>query len=119
MKDILIMIVITITVAGHSFAECGAADKKALEAFDHAWSVAGENGDRAALMSILADDYTGLPTMINKTQSIEGTMAAFDRNKANPQGRDQITSDNFMISCTPASATITHRNVVTTKNGTD
>ena len=118
MKSIFLMLVVTFAFSGYAIGECAVVDKKALEAFDHAWSVAGDNGDRAALMNILADDFTGMPTMINKTQSIEGTMRAFDGNKANPQNRDQVSSDNYMISCTPSTATITHRNVVTTKNGT-
>ena len=117
MKNIFLMSVMTFAFAGYAFGECNQADKKALEAFDHAWSEAGDKGDRAALMNILADDFTGLPAMINKTQSIEGTMRAFERNKADPQNRDQVSSDNFMISCTPTTATITHRNVVTTRNG--
>src|SRR5687768_1548534 len=118
MKNTLLMLVVTTAFAGHAFGECAVADRKALEDFDHAWSVAGDNGDRAALMNILADDFTGIPTMVNKTQSIEGTMQTFERNKANPQNKDQFSSDNYMISCTPMTATITHRNVVTTKNGT-
>jgi len=118
MKNILLMVVVTFAMAGHIFGECSIGDKKALEAFDHAWSAAGENGDRTALTNILADDYVGLPAMINKTQNIEDTMRTFEQNKANPQSKDQVSSDNYMISCTPVTATITHRNVVTTKNGT-
>ena len=30
---------------------------------------------------------------------------------------DKVSSDNYMITCTPITATITHRNVVTTKEG--
>lgn len=118
MKSIFLMLVVTMAFAGYVFGECAVADRKVLEAFDQAWSVAGDNGDRDALMNILADDFTGMPTMINKTQSIEGTMRAFERNKASTQARDQVSSDLYMISCTPSTATITHRNVVTTKNGT-
>ena len=118
MKHIFLTLTLIFTFTGFAFGVCADAEKKALEAFDHAWSEAGDNGDRAALMNILADDFTGLPAMINKTQSIEGTMAAFERNKADPQNRDQVSSDNYMISCTPLTATVTHRNVVTTKNGT-
>ena len=95
MKNILLMIVVSFALVGSALAECGDADRKALEMFDHAWSDAGDKGDRAALMNILADDFTGMPTMVNKTQSIEGTMAAFERNKANPQDRDQVSSDNL------------------------
>ncbi len=118
MKNIILMFVLTLTFAGFAFGECSVADKKALEAFDHAWSVAVEKGDRAALNNILADDYVGLPAMINKTQNIEDTMRTFEQDKANPQNRDQFSSDNYLISCTPTTATITHRNTVTTKNGT-
>ena len=118
MKHIFLIFALTISFSGYAFGVCGEADKKALEAFDHAWSVAGDNGDRAALMNILADDFTGIPAMVNKTQSIENTMRTFEQNKANPQNRDQVSSDNYMISCTPTTATITHRNVITTKNGT-
>ncbi len=118
MKRILAMLVLTFAASTFAFGECSDADRKALEAFDHAWSEAGEKGDRAALMNILADDFAGLPAMINKTQSIEGTMRAFERNKANPGNRDQVSSDNYMITCTPLTATVTHRNVVTTKDGT-
>ncbi|MCA1589564.1 MAG: hypothetical protein LC734_04075, partial [Acidobacteria bacterium] len=93
MKRILLMIVVTFALtAGYAFGECSVSDKKALEAFDHAWSVAGDNGDRTALMNILADDYAGLPAMTTKTQSIETTMRTFDRNKANPQNKDQVSS---------------------------
>ncbi len=114
MKRILAMFVLTLAVAGYAFGECSEADKKALEAFDHAWSAAGQNGDRAALMNIYADDYAGFPTMVGKAQAIETTMAAFERNKTNPSTAT-TTSDHYMISCTPTSATITHRNATTTK----
>lgn len=116
MKRIFLMLVVTFAFTGHVFAECAIAEKKALEAFDHAWSDAIAKGDRAALTTILANEFTGMPAMINKTQNIENTMAAFERNKANPQNTDQGSSDNYMISCTPSTATITHRNLVTAKN---
>ena len=110
----------TILVAatfGTAFGQCSDADKKALEAFDRAWSVAGQNGDKAALMNIYADDYVGLPAMEGKTAAINGTMATFERNKANPAGANNATYDHYMISCTPSSATVTHRNTVWTPNG--
>lgn len=31
-----------------AIAQCSDADKKALEALDHAWSEAGQKGDKAA-----------------------------------------------------------------------
>lgn len=117
MKNIFLILALTITFTGYAFGECSDADKKALEAFDRAWGMAGDKGDRTALTSIYADDYTGFPAMLNKTKTIEATMAAFERNKANPNMADTISHDNYLINCTPNSATITHRNVITTKNG--
>lgn len=118
MRHIFLILVLTFTFTGFAFGECADADKKALEAFDRAWGEAGVKGDRNALMAIYADDYTGLPDMQNKTQTIEATMKAFETNKANPQMVDKISHDNYQITCTPTSAVITHRNIITTKNGT-
>ena len=117
MKHLLAMCILVISAATFAFGECSEADKKALETFDRAWGTAGDKGDRAALMNFLADDFVGLPGMVNKTQSIEGTMRAFERNKANPTMADKTTHDLYIISCTPNTATITHRNIITTKNG--
>ena len=117
MKNIFVLFILTFACAGYAFGECGDADKKALEAFDRAWGDAGVKGDRATLMTIYADDYTGLPAMQNKTQTLDDTMKAFEVDKANPQMADKISHDNYMITCTPTSAVITHRNIITTKNG--
>ena len=116
MKNLLVVLMLTLSCAGVSFGECSDADRKALEAFDRAWGEAGVSGNSAALAAILADDYTGLPGMQNKTQNIEASVAAAARNKANPHP-DKVSHDNYMISCTPNSAVITHRNIVWTKNG--
>ena len=118
MKRIFLMLVVTFAFTGYAFGECSDSDKKALESFDRAWGEAGLKGDRIALSAILADDYTGLPAMQTKTQNIEAAVMTFESNKANPQMADKLSHDNYMISCTPNSAVITHRNVVTTKNGT-
>lgn len=117
MKRILAMFVLMFAAAGYAFGECSEADKKALEAFDRAWGEAGVKGDRAALMNVYADDYVSIPQMMNKMTTVENTMKAFEADKANPQMTDKVTADNYMITCTPTTATITHRNVVTTMNG--
>ena len=119
MKRILAMFVLTFAAAGYAFGECSDADKKAIEAFDRAWGEAGVKGDRAALTAVYADDYMSIPQMMNKMATVEDTMKSFERDKANPQMADKITHDNYMITCTPMTATITHRNVVTTMNGAD
>ncbi len=117
MKHIIFASILILSAATFVFSECSEADKKALEAFDRAWSESGQKGDRAALTNIYADDYQGLPGMLNKTVSIENTMKAFEANKANPQAANVVTYDHYIITCTPVTATVTHRNIITTKNG--
>src|SRR2546428_2940617 len=102
------------------FAQCSDADKKNLEAFDRAWGDASQHGDRAALMAIYADDYMDAsaagPT--NKMQTIDNSVRAAERNRANPAMAAKVEPDFYIISCTPNSALITHRNVITRPNGT-
>ncbi len=117
MKKTIVLIALVILTAISAVAECSDADKKALAAFDAAWSKAGQAGDKAELTAIYADDYVGFPAMVGKVSAIDGTMAAFERNKKNPAGADKVTSDHYRISCTPTSATITHRNTVWTPDG--
>lgn len=118
MRQIFGIVMLLAVTASVAFGQCSDVDKKALETFDRAWGDAGVNGDKAALMSIYADDYVGLPGMMGKAATIDGTMKTFERNKANPAMADKVTHDSYMISCTPNSATITHRNIVWTPGGT-
>ncbi len=97
------------------FGQCSEADKKSLEAFDLAWEAAGQRGDRAYLESTFADDFVALPAMLGKTATIDNILRRAERGKANPQLADTIISDNYIISCTPNTATITHRLLVTAK----
>lgn len=103
--------------ATYALSECSEADKKALEAFDRAWTAAGQNGDRAALTAIYADDYVGMPAAVSKTRAIEATMTTFERNKVTPP-TSTSTADHFVVHCSPASATITHRNTTVSGTGT-
>ncbi len=115
MKTILAITILIITASTFAFGQCSDADKKALEAFDLAWEAAGQRGDRAYLESTFADDFVALPAMINKTQTIDNILRRAERNKANPNLADTVVSDNYIISCTPNTATITHRLLVTAK----
>jgi ketosteroid isomerase-like protein len=117
MKHIFLMFVLTFAFTAHAFAECSNADRAALEAFDRAWGEAGVSGDRNALMGILADDYMNLPTMEGKTQNIEASAATAAANRANPAMADKVSHDHYLITCTPNSAVITHRNIVTIMTG--
>jgi ketosteroid isomerase-like protein len=116
MKHFLAMVFLTMAASTIGFGQCSDADKKALEAFDRAWSVAGEKGDRAALNAIYADDYVGLPGMLGKAATVTDTMATFERNKTNPP-TSTTSYDHYLIACTPTSATVTHRNTTVARSG--
>ena len=46
-KYILVTLVLILGMFGATFGQCSSADKAALEAFDRAWGMAGEKGDKA------------------------------------------------------------------------
>ena len=119
MKRILAVSLLIIAAATIAFGQCSSADQKKLEDFDRAWGEAGVRGDRAFLQNVYADNYVGLSSvgMADKTQTINDTMKQFERDKANPQNAAKVTHDYYMITCSPNSATITHRNVITTNEG--
>ncbi len=117
MRYVLGTFLIIAAAFSNGLGQCSEADKKALQAFDGSWITAGLTGARAALMNIYADDYAALPSMETKTKAIENTMKSFEKDKANPAGADKVTYDHYIISCTPMTATITHRNTVWTPNG--
>jgi len=117
MKNFIGVLILIIMTALAAVAQCSDADKKALEAFDHAWGDATRGGDRAALTTIYADDYMGLPGMQSKAAAIDSSVRAAERRKADPAGGDKVTYDNYIITCTANTGTITHRNTVWTPNG--
>ena len=93
------------------FAECSAADRAALQAFDVAWTKASNTGDRAALTAILSDNF-GSTNIVNggsKAGNIDATVRNAALNAANPQPRG--TQDHFAFICSATIATIMHRNV--------
>ena len=117
MKRLIGTIMLLAISASIAVGQCSDSDKKMLEAFDRAWGDAGQAGDKAKLMDIYADDYMGLPGNQGKTATIDNTMKAFERNKSNPTP-DKVSHDVYRIVCTPTSATITHRNIIWTADGT-
>ncbi len=115
MKTILTITILIMTASSFAFGQCGDAEKKTLEAFDLAWEAAGQRGDRAYLESTFADDFVALPAMTGKKETIDNILRRAERNKANPNLADTVISDNYIVSCTPTTATITHRLLVTAK----
>ena len=103
--------------AAPAYAQCSDADKKALEAFDRSWGDATTRGDRAALQVMLADDYQGMgaATAQNKTAAIDAAVRAAERNRANPADAPRFVYDAYTISCTPNTATVTHRAITTVR----
>jgi ketosteroid isomerase-like protein len=117
MKRILTTTLLILSVTTLVFGQCSEADKQKLMAFDKAWGEAGQRGDKAFLQNVYADDYinTSLAGTLTKAQAIENAVRAADRLRANPQNADSVSHDNYVITCTPNTATITHRNVSTRK----
>jgi ketosteroid isomerase-like protein len=117
MKQILATALLILSAASLASAQCSEADKQKLMAFDRAWGEAGQRGDRAFLQNLYADDYmnTSLAGTLNKAQAIENAIRDADRRRANPQNADGVSHDHYVITCTPNTATITHRNVITAK----
>ncbi|MEJ7624404.1 MAG: nuclear transport factor 2 family protein [Pyrinomonadaceae bacterium] len=115
MKNFLTLLLLMLTATTFAYGQCSDAEKKTLEVFDLAWEAAGQRGDRAYLESTFADDFVALPTMTGKKETIDNILRRAERSKANPQMADTVVSDNYIISCTTATASITHRLLVTAK----
>jgi ketosteroid isomerase-like protein len=109
----------TIAIPDLAHGQCSDADRKALEAFDRAWAEATTRGDRAQLQAIYADDYMGVDLVgpPDKTRTIDDAVRQAERNRANPTDVPRVAYGQYVISCTPAAAVITHRNEVTTTVG--
>ena len=93
------------------FAECSAADRAALLAYDVAYTKASVAGDQAALATLVSDNF-GNPSVIgggSKAGMIANSVANVARNAANPQ--PQAANDHYSFVCTPTTATIMHRNI--------
>ncbi len=122
MKRILTTILLILSATTFVFGQCSEADKQKLMAFDKAWGEAGQRGDKAFLQIVYADDYmnTSAAGTLTKTQAIENAVREADLRKAAPQNADSVSHDNYVITCTRNTATITHRNVITSRaDGTE
>jgi ketosteroid isomerase-like protein len=120
MKGILAAGALISALSAPAFGQCTDAAAKELEAFDRAWAEATRLGDRAALQSIIADNFTGItPTeLTSKAELIDGAVASAEKAKTDPGPAPKVVYDHYVIGCTPSTATITHRNTVTeTENG--
>jgi len=99
--------------AGPLLAQCSQADKTALEAFDKSWGDATVSGDRTRMAPFLADNFMTV-TLVGTTdrQTVIGNAErAAQQSKVSPA--PVVTPDHYVITCTPLTATITHRNAFT------
>jgi ketosteroid isomerase-like protein len=120
MRGILLVGVFVGALSAPAFAQCPEAEVKRLEELDRAWSEATRKGDRAALSAIVADNFTGItPTgTTSKAEIIENAVGAAEAARTSGKPAPRTVYDAYIIACTPATATITHRNAVTTtENG--
>ena len=118
MNRIFFLTLIVLFTSVFAMAQCSEADQQKLIAYDKAWGEAAQRGDKAFLQNIYADDYlnTSIAGTITKAQALDNAVRAAERRAANPQpAAAQTTPDNYIIACTPNTATITHRNVTVTK----
>lgn len=117
MRRILSITLLIFSASVYASGQCSEADQQKLMALDKSWAEAGLRGDKAVLQNVFADDYMNTSTAgpFNKARAIENAVTAAERRKANPQNADNTTPDYYIITCTPSTATITHRNVTTTK----
>lgn len=117
MKNAVIAIVMIAAAAVSAVAECSEADKKALIAFDKDWTAANQKGERATIAAFYADEFMTFPNMIDKNAAINNAVAAFERNKANPQAVATTATDHYQITCSAMTATMIHRNITTPAGG--
>ena len=118
MNRIVAVTIVGTLAAAPAFAECTKADRSALEEFDRAWGKATRSGDRAALEQVLADDYAGFgATIASKAQTIANAVRNAQAPSNQPAG--DVREDFYQISCTPTTATIVHRNVITAGRDAD
>jgi ketosteroid isomerase-like protein len=113
----LVLAAIVATAASPARAQlCNDAEKMKLQELDKAWSEATTRGDRAQLQAIFADDYAGItPTETqSKSTTIDAAVRAAERTRASGQSVPPTIYDNYIITCTPTTAVVTHRNATTT-----
>lgn len=120
MRSVIAAGLLSVLAAAPARADCSATDRAGLEALDREWSEANRRGDRAHLESLLGDDYAALSLWgtTDKAIAIANAMAQAERDRVSATA-SRATTDYYVITCSPTTATITHRNVVTSGQGAD
>lgn len=102
-----------------SSAQCSDADRTALTAFDKTWGEATQRGDAAAMGGFLADNFMAVNILgpVDKATTVANAVRNAELAKANAAQQGSTVADRYVVTCTPGSATITHRNVTTPPAG--
>jgi len=100
---------LAVAVSRPVLAQCIEADNTALIALDKAWGQAAYRGDRAVLEGLYADNFRSMTFSgtTDKSTAVNNAVSDAELNKVNMQ--PEATPDRYLISCTPLTATITHR----------
>ncbi len=116
MRTCLLALMMTLSVSPALSQQCSDVEKTTLQEFDKAWAEATNRGDRAQLEAIFADDFasTDINGSQNKATVVDGAVRAAEQRRASGQTPPPTVYDNYVISCTPVSAVITHRATTTT-----
>ena len=104
-------------VSSRAFSQqCSEAEKAKLRDLDNAWAEATNRGDRAQLEAIFADDFASsdINGSQNKATVIDAAVRAAERRRASGLTAPPAAYDNYLITCTPVSAVVTHRATTTT-----
>jgi ketosteroid isomerase-like protein len=119
MKRSILVTLFFLVASVAAYGQCSEADKKKLEEYDKAWGDAAVRGDRAALETYYADDFVNMmPTGVQtKAQVIDSQVKQAEKARASAEPQPKVTADNYVITCNGKTATITHRNVITTMTG--
>jgi hypothetical protein len=114
----LILLTLICVVSIPVYAECSAAEAAALEALDRSWGEMSRAGDRAALEAILAPEYSQITAVgaTGRAKTLDDVVADAAQQRNRP-ARWVTTHDHYVITCTPNTATISHRNVITPAAG--
>ena len=117
MRNAIFIICVVSIATFNTFAQCSEADKAALTKFDKDWTAANATGDRNTIATFYADEFMTFPNMIDKNAAINNAVAAFERNKANPQAVATTVTDHYQITCSGTTASMIHRNKTTPAGG--
>lgn len=116
MRTCLLAVMMIVSVSPLLSQQCSDAEKAKLRELDKAWSEATNRGDRAHLEAIFADDFASsdINGSQNKATTVEAAVRAAERARASGRTPSPSVFDNYLITCTPVSAVITHRATTTT-----